>query len=82
MDNNSDETLSQIKELNEKKNKLEKKNIEYEKIIIDNKNEVKQIEIKLWKMCKHNWVIDPACSDDDLCKRYCSICNIRNCYIF
>lgn len=82
MDNNSDETLSQIKELNEKKNKLEKKNIEYEKIIIDNKNEVKQIEIRLWNICKHNWVIDPACSDDDLCKRYCSICNIRNCYIF
>ena len=82
MDNNSDDILSQIKQLNDKKDILEKKNIECKEIITNNKDEIKQIEIKLWNMCKHNWVIDPACSDDDLCKRYCSICNIRNCYIF
>ena len=50
--------------------------------IKENKNLIKEKERILWNKCNHNWVRDTACSDDDLCKKYCSICLLRNCYLF
>lgn len=77
---NDSETLCLIKEINEKIKVLEKENSKYQKQIKENKNLIKEKERILWNKCKHIWVRDPACSDDDLCKKYCSICLLRNCY--
>ena len=79
---NDSETLCLIKEINEKIKVLEKENSKYQKQINENKNLIKEKERVLWNKCEHNWVRDPACSDDDLCKKYCSICLLRNCYLF
>ena len=62
----------------ERKSKIEiEKYSLQEKIVLLIKLE-KELDKKLWLTCKHNWVLDCACSSDDLCKRYCSRCQLKN----
>ena len=44
--------------------------------------DIKSLNRKIYDNCNHNWVRDWACSDDDLSKRYCSICNLRQLNIY
>ena len=60
-----------------------KKEIEIKKQYFQNEikklyHEVENIDKKLWIKCNHNWVLDSSCSSDDLCKRYCTICHLKN----
>tara|TARA_Y100000816_G_C25771039_1_gene404757 strand:- start:161 stop:385 length:225 start_codon:yes stop_codon:yes gene_type:complete len=72
--------MSDIEKLNEEKSELKNKIIQAEKNIKNMKKRIKYIDSQLWEKCNHVWTIDPACSDDDLCKKYCTKCFIRNCY--
>ena len=40
-------------------------------------NKIRELDKQLYKECKHNWIRDMACSDDDLSKKYCEFCGLR-----
>lgn len=62
----------------ERRSLLEKTKQELFQKIESIKRQENNINKKIWNMCNHDWVIDRSCSDDDLCKRYCSVCNLVN----
>jgi hypothetical protein len=69
--------VSSLEDVLERKTK-----IHIEKLSLENKitkliKEEKNINKYLWTNCKHKWTLDLSCSDDDLCKRYCSVCDLR-----
>ena len=50
------------------------------------RNEIEYLQKKnddidkiLWKECMHDWVLDPACASDDLCKKKCAKCGLYYC---
>jgi hypothetical protein len=52
------------------------------KLLEDRMNQLiqegKDIDKYLWDVCDHIWIRDYSSCDDDLCKRYCTICNLRH----
>lgn len=43
---------------------------------------VKNLDKVIYKICEHEWELDSSCSDDDLGKKYCLICGLRNYYMY
>ena len=41
------------------------------------RNKIRELDKQLNEKCKHNWIRDMACSDDDLSKKYCEYCGLR-----
>ena len=41
------------------------------------RNKIRELDKQLYEECKHNWIRDTACSDDDLSKKYCEYCGLR-----
>jgi len=41
------------------------------------RNKIRGLDTRLYNECKHNWIRDTACSDDDLSKKYCGYCGLR-----
>tara|TARA_B100001094_G_scaffold179994_1_gene174308 strand:- start:850 stop:1077 length:228 start_codon:yes stop_codon:yes gene_type:complete len=41
------------------------------------RNKIRELDKRLYKECKHDWIRDMACSDDDLSKKYCKYCGLR-----
>ena len=50
----------------------------YETIIRELKDKIDGLNKQLYKICEHNWIRDTACSDDDLSKKYCDHCGLRD----
>ena len=49
----------------------------YDAQIKELRNKINELDKRLYNECKHNWIRDTACSDDDLSKRYCEYCELR-----
>ena len=49
-----------------------------EKILYDEKKQLKEIKEKLFVTCKHNWVPDRSYNNYDHTPYYCTICGSDN----
>ena len=67
-----------VENILERKSKIEIEKYRLQKKIFQLIQMEKELNKKLWTTCKHDWVLDSACSSDDLCKRYCSKCQLKN----
>ena len=66
-----------------RKNEIRKELVDLQNLIIQLKEEQKYIEKILWDKCEHVWRLDSSCTDDDLCKRYCTNCRLyQNKYLY
>jgi len=65
----SDELLQQ--RYNLKNNKYQKE-LDIRKI----DEEIKELDIKIFRTCDHNWIYNKWCNWDDLCKYYCDRCGL------
>ena len=54
----------------------------HKNIIRELKSKINGLNRQLYNTCEHNWIRDTACSDDDLGKKYCLKCGLRNYYMY
>jgi len=50
----------------------------YKRKIKESTDKIDTINKYIYKTCKHNWIRDDACSHDDLSKKYCSKCGLKD----
>ena len=68
-----DNTLKKLKIKIQQKRNLLLNLAEWEKnIIVD----IKEMELKLWDICDHEWIRDTFAMHDDLCKWQCKYCTL------
>tara|TARA_Y200000002_G_C22515353_1_gene593145 strand:+ start:114 stop:344 length:231 start_codon:yes stop_codon:yes gene_type:complete len=56
--------------------KKQKKIFQYNKIINENKNDIKNLKKELFTKCDHEWVYDEWANFDDKCKYVCKYCGL------
>jgi hypothetical protein len=65
--------------INRNKKQIEMEIVKLEKELKIQKQELKNINKTIFKICKHKWRRNWEASHDDICKFYCGICGLTNC---
>tara|TARA_B100001142_G_C14346497_1_gene660211 strand:+ start:3333 stop:3599 length:267 start_codon:yes stop_codon:yes gene_type:complete len=65
-------------DINRNKKQIEMEIVKLEKELKIHKQELKNVNKTIFKICKHKWRRNWEASHDDICKFYCGICGLTN----